>query len=37
MFAPATASVRNGDGFVAAMKSHATKVIVPEKGNPVTV
>jgi L-ascorbate metabolism protein UlaG (beta-lactamase superfamily) len=25
------------DKFVAAMKGHATKVIVPEKGKPVTV
>jgi L-ascorbate metabolism protein UlaG (beta-lactamase superfamily) len=27
----------NADKFVAAMKGHATKVIVPEKGKPVTV
>jgi L-ascorbate metabolism protein UlaG (beta-lactamase superfamily) len=27
----------NADKFVAAMKGHATKVIVPEKGKPVTI
>jgi L-ascorbate metabolism protein UlaG (beta-lactamase superfamily) len=27
----------NADKFVAAMKGHSTKVIVPEKGKPVQV
>jgi L-ascorbate metabolism protein UlaG (beta-lactamase superfamily) len=25
------------DGFLAAMKGHATKVIIPDKGKPVTI
>jgi hypothetical protein len=27
----------NADAFVAEMKGHATSVVVPEKGKPVTV